>query len=101
VNPGIIKTVTLLQQCGFNTVDSGDGKTHEFECDRENAYVSMTVEPEKLVVESNRLAQVLAARGIVVHEVNDESKPYIQGSYCPITKTAIIDLQHVSDKDLR
>jgi hypothetical protein len=54
-----------------------------------------------MVEEANRLRDVLAAHGIVVVAMSDEAKPCIQASYDPANGMALIDLQHVHDKDLR
>jgi hypothetical protein len=35
LNPGIAKTVALLNWMGYRTTDSGDGETHDHECDRD------------------------------------------------------------------
>lgn len=100
LNPGITKIVALLQANGFNTVDSGDGETHDFECDREYGYVAMTVPPEDMVEEANRLRDLLGANGIAVHITNDQEKPCIQASYDPVNGLALIDLEYVHDKML-
>jgi hypothetical protein len=98
MNPGIVKLVALLQANGFSTTDSGDGETHEFECDRDYGYVVITVEPTKMVEESDRLCAVLAQYGITVVEISEQEAPCIQASYDPVTKSAFIDLMYVHDK---
>lgn len=63
LNPGIRETVAFLRQKGFNTTDSGDGVTHDFGCDRDYAYVCMTVSPaDSLVAEADRLLGILRCR---------------------------------------
>lgn len=60
INPGILKTVQWLQSHGFKTCDSGDGETHDHECDLPIPYVHMMVEvPSLLVYEADRLATLL------------------------------------------
>lgn len=100
LNPGIRKLVALLNANGFHTCDSGDGVTHEFGCDRENAYVVMQVAPEHLVRECSRLRAVLGRHGVDVGPICEEPAPCIQGNFDPATDTAFIDLQHVADKDI-
>lgn len=36
LNPGIARTVQWLNSQGFMTTDSGDGATHDHECDRDH-----------------------------------------------------------------
>jgi hypothetical protein len=99
LNPGIEKTVRLLNTAGFRTIDSGDGITHDFECDRDFAYVVIAVdEPSKLIAESQRLKTLLTLNGVEVGPINDESTPQIQASYDPTTDFATIDLMFVSDE---
>lgn len=101
MNPGIVKIVELLNQSGFTTVDSGDGETHDFECDREYAYVAISTEPEKLVSETIRLRALMVKCGIEIEAMNNDEKPCIQASFDPANGLALIDLQYVSDKLLR
>lgn len=62
LNPGIRRTVCWLRSLGFNTTDSGDGQTHEHECDRPYAYVSMRGVQD----DADRLRRVLMQAGIPV-----------------------------------
>ena len=64
LNPGIRHTVQTLRAWGFMTLDSGDGETHQFECDRDCPYVVIRVDPEKLADESHRLMELLEAQSI-------------------------------------
>jgi hypothetical protein len=62
INPGIQRTVALLNEHDFPTCDSGDGETHDHPCDREGGYVVVKLRrPESLFVESHRLLQLLYA----------------------------------------
>lgn len=97
INPNIVRMVALLQENGFKTCDSGDGKTHAAACDRDYGYVSMSSTPEVLISESARLVQVLEAAGVKVHEVNPNDLPCIQSSYDPVNNSAYIDLMFVTD----
>lgn len=99
LNPGIRRTVTFLNMKGFETCDSGDGKTHDYECDRSYPYVIMQVEPaEKLIEECRRLRTVLAEIGLDVPEQSPEvGSPAIQGTYDPANDIAFIDLMGVND----
>lgn len=99
LNPGIRRTVVWLNEVGgFRTTDSGDGKTHDYGCDRDHPYIVITVDkPEKfLVKEANRLHTVLLYRGIEVVPVG-EGGPCIQASYDPVNEIGVIDLSNVDD----
>jgi hypothetical protein len=100
MNPGITKFVKLLQETGFRTVDSGDGETHDYGCDREFGYVSIQVDPEKLVSECHRLLELVTSLGICVEQVSPAKQPYIQGTYDPSTQVGIIDLCNIHDRML-
>lgn len=84
INPGIRKTVEWLTAQGFITTDSGDGSTGDFACDLPCPYVHMLVAPALLVSETDRLVQLLAARGVKVQPMDEAcSVPVIEGSYNP------------------
>lgn len=59
LNPGIRETVRWLRSLGFNTCDSGDGVTHEYECDGDAPYVAVRCEKENAVCECDRLYTAL------------------------------------------
>ena len=99
LNPGIRKTVELLQSNGFATCDSGDGKTHDFECDRDGAYVCIECDPERLVHECRRLKLVLAQAGVSTEPIGSDG-PSVQGSFDPANGTAVIELMGVDDSML-
>jgi len=101
LNPGIAKTVAWLNAMGFATCDSGDGETHDFECDRPYPYVVISVSPADLVAETHRLMVSLSAFGIEVKPLGPEnSGPHIEAIYLPATGTAFIELHHVKDEVL-
>ena len=101
INPGIRETVRLLRDNGFNTCDSGDGSTREFECDPGYPYVGIEVSPERLVAEADRLVGVLAAAGVVVEEMDEDgTRPAIQADYHPVARKAFVVLINVKDADL-
>lgn len=84
INPGILKTVQFLNANGFKTTDSGDGETHDFECDMPFPYVHIEVNPYELISESQRLFWLLAAEGVAVGECNEENTaPTVEASYNP------------------
>jgi hypothetical protein len=97
MNPGIRRTVAFLRSLGFTTTDSGDGKTHEHECDRDEPYVVMSVEePYELAREADRLCRALENHGIHVTAVG-EGAPAIQASYDPANGIGVLDLMGLDD----
>jgi hypothetical protein len=103
LNPGIAKTVRWLAQQGFRPMDSGDGATHDFPCDRDHAYVVLRSTRASLCADADRLAALLAERGVVVGPLSPEGRePYVQASYSPNggMYEAVIDLQNVTDSML-
>lgn len=103
LNSGIVKLVDILNKYNFKTTDSGDGKTHDFPCDREYPYVVISVEPMRLIGETVRLKAVMENLGITFHPIGTPSFapnldfPCIQGSYDPANNTAFIELMNVLD----
>lgn len=96
LNPGIVETVRWLRANGFDTCDSGDGETHQFECDYECPYVHMRCAPDKLVSEANRLMDLLAARGINFQPMDEKnSVPTVDCSYSPLFDVGFIALYNV------
>ncbi len=96
LNPGIVKTVALLREWGYDTCDSGDGKTHDFECDRDCAYVVMVVHNQyELVAQANILRAMLCDRGVDLQQ--QPTMPFLQASYCPVDHIAVLDLNGVDD----
>ena len=100
LNPGIKRTVCWLWCHNFLTCDSGDGETHEYECDREVAYVVMTVHPGILITEADRLLQLLRSVGVEVEPVSDGDGVVIQATYDPANQTAVLELFGFKDSML-
>lgn len=97
LNPGIRNLVAYLRARGFDTCDSGDGVTHEAECDRDYAYVSIETRAAHLVPETHRLVDVVLNAGIRIRPQSMANEPCIQATYDPANGVAIIDLMHVTD----
>lgn len=97
MNPGIRRTVRWMRSLGFDTCDSGDGTTHDYDCDSEWPYVAMLVPPEELVAQARRLQQAFKEIGITIEELSSEPKPAIQASYDPGNETAAILLTDFTD----
>ena len=100
LNPGIVRMVALLNEAGFDTCDSGDGETHDFECDRDVGYVVVLLRPEQPLEETARaVAGLLIEHGIDFRD--PEHGPSIQASYGPIDGYRIIDVHNVHDRMLK
>jgi hypothetical protein len=98
LNPGIRETVKWLRERSYDTQDSGDGATRQFECDQPVPYVHIKAEPKWLVKEADRLRSDLYAEGIVVQAMNEEGTAVaIEASYNPADGFAIITLWNVND----
>jgi hypothetical protein len=99
LNPGIRRTVKWLNENGFPTTDSGDGKTHDYGCDRPFPYVVIRPAPDKhLEEEADALMVLLEQQGVKVMQLGvQEGAPWIQASYDPTNGIGLIDLANVDD----
>ena len=101
LDPGIRRLVRLLNDNGFRTCDSGDGRSkfdaegkplpawrsedERFEMVMPIPHVAMACSPADLVTECDRLQAVLEAAGITVHPMDGEDEHVsVQGSYEPL-----------------
>ena len=99
INPGIRKTVALLNANGFKTTDSGDGETHDYACDRDVGYVVVKVLPHQdLVDTANRIHDLLVDNGISFKV--DLDGVQIQASYSPVDKYQLVDIHNIHDRML-
>lgn len=104
LNPGIRSTVLKLREWGFDTVDSGDGKTHEHGCDMPCPYVHIRVGSHCLVEATDSLYFQLAHHaGIDFSNPPNPQEdpeawakhPSIEASYSPVDGHAFITLTNV------
>jgi len=81
LNPGIRHTVQKLREWGFDTRDSGDGKTHEFDCDLPVPFVHISVaDPACLHLDMRALMNLLDAEGVPVGMCDEAGEaPNIEG----------------------
>jgi hypothetical protein len=102
LNPGIRLLVKLLRDAGFDTCDSGDGQTHDYECNREHAYVSIRVaDANVLSLEAERLMSLIeVVLKVKLHPQGEGDHPCIQATYDPVDKIGIVELWHVTDADI-
>lgn len=110
LDPGVRRLVVWLRSHGFETTDSGDGKTkfeHGFtddDCIVTYPHVAMKVQPDKLVSEADRLCALLESEhGLIVEPTPPEppDPPQIDAFYSPGSGYAMIELKHVTDSMLR
>ncbi len=104
LNPGIRETVRMLRAHGFDTSDSGDGETHEHECDPEWSYVAIIVAPANLCEEADRLVVVLRKYGIEAQPMSmdeDDDAVIVEAMYNPLDGMALLYITNVHDDDLR
>lgn len=97
INPGIRKTVEWLRGHGFNTCDSGDGETHDHECDLPVPYVHMIVDDSVILVdEANRLSALLCDIGINIEPCNEDgTAKMIHAAYDAGNRIATMSLFNV------
>lgn len=96
MNPGIRRTVRWLRTHGFRTCDSGDGATHDHECDRDYAYVAIR-DDDRPDETATRLLGLLREMGITVEQIGVDGGVWIQSSFDPVTGIGIVDVSHLSD----
>jgi hypothetical protein len=102
LNPGIRELVRRLRAKNLNTCDSGDGKTHEHECDRTYPYVSIRIgDPIDLIPMSRGLLSLLGEWGVSIQDIGIYERPCIQATYDPANNLAMIDLCYVDDTMLK
>jgi hypothetical protein len=112
LDPGIRETVRLLRSNGFETVDSGDGRTKFMqaaaegkepdECALPFPNVAIKCDPDDLVKEADRLKELIETLGIPLEgvgpEISDNDAPVeIQASYDPVDGSSIILVLYLDD----
>ncbi len=81
LNPGIRYTVQKLREWGFDTRDSGDGKTHDHACDLPIPYVHISIhDPAHLHHDLRTLMELMEGEGITVGMCDETGEnPSIEG----------------------
>ena len=121
LDPGVRQVVKLLNENGFDTCDSGDGKSkfgedgkplpewrsedQEFECVMDIPHVAIGVPADRLAAECDRLWHLLASVGVKVDPQGPDDEPTIQGTYDPapnegVGSKAFILLMNLNDARL-
>ncbi len=98
LDPGVRRLVTLLQERGFTTTDSGDGVSKPAEarsfgdmphvCIRSGSGV-------EAIEDARRLVEVLATAGVSRDQI-----PQLQATWSPLDGIAMVLLLGVTDADL-
>lgn len=112
MDPGIRQTVRWLNNNGFITTDSGDGKTKYADgeepcCAMPFPNVAIQTKPEALAADCDRLADLLREKGVQVKPMGEEGPEEtglvnFQGFYDPTVSTteAYIVLTGLDDETL-
>lgn len=99
INPGIRRTVGWLNSLGFETTDSGDGKTHDYACDRDYPYVVIRLSSFMSAMKRTfDLMYALEEKGISIHPVGEGVS--IQVTWDPSDDITLIDLAELDDSIL-
>ena len=99
LSPGIRRMVMLLREAGFNTTDSGDGKSNAgMDCAFNYPNIHIVCNPSQLVAKADDLNRLLKGLGIIVG--GDYEGPTIQASYNPIDGKGVVSLFYVDDSFL-
>ncbi len=108
LDPGIRGTVRKLNEWGFATNDSGDGKTkpqdsdedialHGYACVRDYAHVSIITTPDTMVKTANSLFDSLQRAGVPIDAVGPHDTVCIQATYDPGNGFACMELMYLTD----
>lgn len=107
LDPGIRDVVVWLDAHGFRTTDSGDGVTKpaagwdpEFCEDEPHVHMALN-KGGSIERAADLLALQLREAGIAVVEFGHEGGAWIQASYDPVKRTAMLHLYHLNDDGLR
>jgi len=97
LNPGIRRLVAWLNEHNFKTIDSGDGATHDHECDRDHPYVVIQLEaPAFIEWHASRLKQLLENEGIEFDPAQPHG-PFLQANYSPVDGYAFLEVLNLTD----
>jgi hypothetical protein len=104
LDPGIRRTVAWLRGLGFNTTDSGDGRSkRNVDSNPEAlwyAHVAMVVPGGELVLQAMRLAELLRARGIELPNPSEVDGVAVHASFNPADGIAMLFMTGVDDEML-
>ena len=100
LDSGIRRTVLFLRSKGFETIDSGDGKSKLGKGYVDDEFIPlphvfMVIRPKDMISASDYLVDVLTLSGVEIGPIGDE--PHIQATYDPFHASSIIELYRVDD----
>jgi len=102
LNPNICKVVALLRANGFDTMDSGDGQTHDYECDLPIPYVHSRVDSGAMAREADRMQALFEAEGIAFNGIDEDGNGVsVEATYSSVDGIATVSLFGVHDGMLR
>ena len=104
LNPGIVRTVALLREHGFETTDSGDGETHAAECDQMTGYVAIATTPDKVISTAGAVAKCLHDHGVTIvpmgPSTEEQGGACVQATYDVANGSAMILVEGIHDRML-
>ena len=102
LDPGIRAVVKLLNDNGFTTTDSGDGKTKtDMECALPFPNVVVASTPETMVADADAVVHVLKRAGVVFALDAEGAGPCVEATYIPTQHTgAFILVRDIDDSML-
>lgn len=101
LDPGIREVVRRLRAAGFDTCDSGDGKSKpKVGRNLDEPHVFMKVDTAEMVAEAHRLAEFVGALQLPRKFQTRKLQPIVQLTYDPRDKSANLAFIGVGDKDL-
>ena len=108
LDPGVRGLVRWLRANGFDTIDSGDGRSklvdgHPMKEEAlPFAHVFISAQPDQLTLEADRLRGLLGEYGVTVEALrpHGRGRPRIEASYCPVDRRGVLALLHVTDLHL-
>lgn len=104
INPGIMRTCRWINSLksrpqDYRIVDSGDGETHLYGCDREEPYVVILLETSGLAQACDVLKEYIESLGIEVSEVG-RGEVWVEGNYDPVNGLQFINVTGLCDRML-
>lgn len=99
ISQGVVRTVALLGAQGFRVLDSGLDRADAAEWD--HAYVTIVVQPGRLIAEAHRLVDTLRRFGVPVVTASDNSGAHVQATFEPVDEMSFLEIRNIHDRMLR
>lgn len=100
LNPGIRETVRFMREHGYETVDSGDGQTHDHKCGRDYPYVTALVPIMDIAKAASKLESLFMEHHDIDFTWVGQDGPEIEASYQP-GSVALVDVRYINDSMLK